>query len=388
MKPFRPWRLGAPALFIALALLSCTPPKKPPQLALAAVSFSGLPGWRDDAQAKALAALLRSCEKPAVSNAPVLIETADWTEPCAAARNVPPGDDAAARRFFEAWFHPYRVMDGDDDEGLFTGYFEAELHGARQPDAHYRVPIYRLPDDHVSVDLAKFDPALAGRRIVGRVEGGALLPYHPRGEIDGGALAYRGLELLWVDDEIDAFILHVQGSGRVVLPDGDVVRVGYAGNNGHGYRSIGRALIDRGALQPGRASWNDIRNWIESHPDKAADLLAVNQRYIFFRELDGDGPIGAAGVPLTPGRSLAVDRRFVPYGVPLWLETSWPNEPSRPLRRLMVAQDTGAAIRGPIRGDFFWGYGPEALAFAGRMKSSGRYFLLLPRAAAARLAGS
>jgi membrane-bound lytic murein transglycosylase A len=201
-------------------------------------------------------------------------------------------------------------------------------------------------------------------------------------------LANSGMELLWVDDLIDAFVLHVQGSGRVILADGSVVRVGFAGHNGLGYRSIGRALIERGVLQPGGASWNDIRNWIEQNPDQAADLLAVNERFIFFRELTGDGPIGAAGVALTPGRSLAVDKRFVPYGLPIWLDTNWPNDLARPLRRLMVAQDTGAAIRGPIRGDFFWGYGPDALAFAGKMKSRGRYFLLLPRTAAARMAGS
>ena len=154
------------------------------------------------------------------------------------------------------------------------------------------------------------------------------------------------------------------------------------------YRSIGRALIDRGALQRGKANWNDIRGWIEANPDKAAALLAVNPRYIFFRELKGDGPIGGAGVALTPRRSLAVDRRFLPYGAPVWLETTWPNKPVRPMRRLMVAQDTGAAIRGAVRGDFFWGYGPKALAFAGKMKSRGRYFLLLPRDAAARRRGS
>ncbi len=366
----------------------CTPPPKTPQLILAPTAFEDLPGWRGDAQGAALQAFVRSCEKPIASAQPVAIAAAEWTAPCNAARDVPPDDDAAARRFFEAWFRPFSASDNSREDGLFTGYFEAELRGARQPEGRYRVPIYRLPDDHVAVDLSKFSPKLAGKHIVGRVEAGKLQPYHERGSIDQGALAQRGLELLWVDDEIDAFVLHVQGSGRVILPDGAVVRIGFAGHNGLGYRSIGRRLIERGALQPGKASWDDIRNWIETHPDEAAALLAVNKRFIFFRELTGDGPIGAAGVALTPGRSLAVDRRYVPYGVPVWLETTWPNETERPLRRLMIAQDTGAAIRGPVRGDFFWGYGPKALAFAGKMKSRGRYFLLLPRGAADRLTGS
>lgn len=388
----RPMRICRHGLAVSLALLlfsGCTPPPpKKPHLALEAVDFTDLPGWRDDAQGEALTAFLKSCEKPAARAEPVAVTVADWTGPCAAARAVTSGDDRAARRFFETWFRPFRATDGAREQGLFTGYFEAELHGARQPDSRFRYPLYRLPDDHVTVDLARFDPELTGRRIVGRVENGRLQPYHARGRIDGGALAQRGLELFWVDDAIDAFVLHVQGSGRVVLPDGSAVRVGFAGHNGLAYRSIGRALIARGDLRPGGASWQDIRAWIESNPDKAASLLAVNRRYIFFREIDGDGPIGAAGVPLTPRRSLAVDHRFVPYGVPVWLDTEWPGAPGRPLRRLMVAQDTGAAIRGPVRGDFFWGYGPDALAFAGKMKSSGRYFLLLPRDAATRLAGS
>lgn len=374
---------------VALFASSCAPPPpKTPALTLTAVTFAALPGWGNDDNGAALAAFRRSCERPKTFAGPPKITAVDWSAPCAAAAVVPAGDIVAAGRFFERWFQPFLAANGAREEGLFTGYFEAELRGARHADGRFRYPIYRLPDDHVAADLSLFDPALAGRRIVGRVEAGKLKPYHPRGAIEGGALARRGLELLWVDDAIDAFVLHVQGSGRVILPDDTVVRVGFAGHNGRTYRSIGRALIDRGALQPGKASWQDIRAWIEANPDAGAALLAVNPRYIFFRELTGDGPIGAAGVPLTPGRSLAVDRRFVPYGVPVWLDTVWPNDPDRPLRRLMVAQDTGAAIRGPVRGDFFWGYGPDALAFAGKMKSRGRYYLLLPRDAAARLVGS
>ncbi len=296
------------------------------------------------------------------------------------------GDQDAARAFFERWFRPFRIAGGATESGLFTGYFEAELHGARQQGGPFTVPIFRLPDDHVTVDLSRFYPELAGKRIVGRVDAGVLRPYYARGDIDSGALS--GQELLWVDDAIDAFVLHVQGSGRVILPDGAVVRIGYAGSNGWPYRSIGRALIERGALRRGGVAWDDIRGWIDANQDRAMALLAVNRRYIFFREIEGDGPIGAAGVALTPGRSLAVDPRFIPFGAPVWLDTVWPNQPDRPLRRLMVAQDSGNAIKGVVRGDFFWGYGPKALAFAGRMKSPGRYFVLLPNTAAARRVGS
>ena len=198
--------------------------------------------------------------------------------------------------------------------------------------------------------------------------------------------------MLWIDDPVDVFMLHVQGSGRVVLPDSSVVRVGFAGHNGRAYESIGRALIEQGELKPGQASWNDIRDWIRRNPQKAVALFALNPRYIFFRVIEGvppeAGPIGAQGVPLTPGRSLAVDRRYVPLGLPVWLDTTWPSEPQRPLRRLLVAQDAGGAIKGVVRGDFFWGYGNDALAYAGKMKSRGRYYLLLPNAAAERMAQS
>ncbi|MEX2618495.1 MAG: murein transglycosylase A [Alphaproteobacteria bacterium] len=381
-------------LALAFLVVACTKPPvpKPETVVLTPVTFGLLPGWRADRQGEALVALRKSCVSPKPgridATPPVAILAADWAGPCQAAQGLDIADDAAVRAFFERWFRPYRVANGDRTTGLFTGYFEAELRGARQKDGRYTVPLYRLPDDHVTVDLSKFDPSLAGKRIVGRVESGRLEPYYARGDIDGGALSGKVQELIWVDDAIDVFVLHVQGSGRVILPDGNVVRIGYAGNNGLPYRSIGRELIDRGALPAGGASWGDIRRWIETNRDQAAALLAVNPRYIFFREVEGDGPIGAAGVALTPRRSLAVDPRFVPYGAPVWLDTNWPNAPEKPLRRLMIAQDTGSAIRGPIRGDFFWGYGAEALSFAGRMKSQGAYFLLLPRAAVERMTGS
>ncbi len=388
------------ALAAAFIAVSCEPePEKPPtvpppdQAVLTPATFADLPGWSDDRQAAAVPAFLRSCERfrsgpldrPLGPNMPGGA-VADVLPACAAALALPAGDDEAARRFFETWFRPYLVANNDSAEGLFTGYYEIELRGALEADATYRVPVYRRPRDQVAVDLGEFDPDLAGRSLVGRVENGRLKPYYARRAIQQGALQGRGLELVWLDDLLDAFMLHVQGSGRVRLPDGRTTRIGYAGNNGHDYRSIGRELIRRGALQSHEASWQGIRAWMERNPDEAADLLAVNRRYIFFDEIDGDGPIGAQGVVLTAGRSLAVDTRYVPLGLPLWLDTLQPGTEPQPLRRLVVAQDTGAAIKGPVRGDFFWGTGDAALEYAGRMKHRGRYYLLLPRRLANRLA--
>jgi membrane-bound lytic murein transglycosylase A len=233
------------------------------------------------------------------------------------------------------------------------------------------------------VDLGRFRPDLKGKRIAGKVVDGSLVPYPDRREIEAGALSGRKLEIVWVDDPVGAFFLHVQGSGRVRLADGGELRLGYAAQNGHPYTAIGRELIDRGELRSEDVSLQTIRAWLEAHPGQARELMERNASYVFFQQVKGEGPLGAQGVPLTPGRSLAVDLNFVPLGVPLWLVAGAPSplegEPDRKLRRLVVTQDTGGAIRGPIRGDVFWGFGEEAEAIAGRMKHRGRYWMLLPK---------
>ncbi|MGB0554138.1 MAG: murein transglycosylase A [Alphaproteobacteria bacterium] len=293
------------------------------------------------------------------------------------------GDAQASQNFFEKWFAPHLISAAGNSQGLFTGYFEAELQGSKTQSPQFNVPLHGLPIDLVRINLGKFDVGLRGQNLIGRMADGRILPYHRRADIQKGALRDAAPVLVWVDDAIDAFLLHVQGSGRIVLEDGAVMRVGYAGNNGHSYVSIGRVLIDQGELPLGRAGWRQIRDWITRNPSKAETLFARNPRYIFFREISGDGPIGAQGVALTPRRSLAVDRKFIPLGLPIWLDTVWPGQDERPLRRLMVAQDTGSAIKGPIRGDFFWGYGKDALAEAGQMKSPGQYYIFLPKSATA-----
>ena len=379
-------RLITVASILTVVVACAPPPETEDRLVLKAAAFGDLLGWGEDSIAEVIPALLKSCAH--FKNAPVDrplggqelgVTVGDLHEPCRAAANLQNGDDRAARAYFEKWFMPFSVTNNGAGEGLFTGYFEVGLEGRLTADSEFRVPLYRLPDDHVALDLGDFDAAMAGRKYVGHVEDGKFKPYPARDKIDAGRLAGRGLELVWVRNTVDAFMLHVQGSGRITLPDGSVVHLGFAGHNGQDYRSIGRELIDQGELTLGQASWQGIRSWIDNNPDRAASLLAVNRRYIFFREISGDGPIGAEGVTLTAGRSLAVDTQFLPLGLPLWLDTERPGNDARPLRRLMMAQDTGNAIRTPVRGDFFWGFGEAALALAGRMRSRGSYYLLLPR---------
>ncbi len=383
---------------LALALIlmqACAPgPEKaePDRLVLRAVSFDDLPGWEADDQGAALQALRRSCAALAeraddepLDIAPLGGRVGDWREVCAASAGLEGADQA--REFFEAHFAPYEARNGAEAEGLFTGYFEPELRGATEAGGRYGVPLYARPDDLVTVDLGLFRSALAGERLAGRVADGTLEPYATRAEIDGGALVAQGLELVWVDDPIDAFFLHIQGSGRIVFEDGTTRRVAYAATNGHNYFAIGRRLVDLGALSREDVSMQTIRDWLAANPERASEVMHENASYVFFRWLEEEqateGPVGTQGVALTAGRSLAVDRRFVPMSVPIWLESAAPHpdpaKEDRLLRRLMVAQDTGGAIRGPVRGDVFWGTGDEAGAVAGRMKHVGRYWLLLPR---------
>jgi len=384
------WALGglcasvAKRAFVPLAialLAACVEkppaPPAPERISLTKVSFAELPGWGNDAHEEALASYRNSCTALARRADGA---AADARESCAAVATVPAGDRAAARAFFERWFQPYRAASSTGRDGLFTGYYEPELRGARQRSARYAVPLYIRPPDLVTVDLGEFRELLRGQRIAGRVNNGALRPYASRAEIEAGALANRGLELVWVDDAVDAFFLHIQGSGRVAMEDGSVFRVGYEAANGRAYTAIGGTLAARGALPREQVTMQSIRAWLAAHPDQAQALMQENASYVFFRENRGAGPLGALGVPLTPGRSLAVDRRFVTLGLPVWLDTTHPND-GAPLRRLVMAQDTGGAIAGAVRGDLFWGVGPQAADAAGRMQSRGGYYLLLPHGA-------
>ncbi len=386
--------MGARRLLVALAFVAaaCGPSPETQQVPgapapqLQSLSFDQLPGWGEDRHGEALTAFRRSCaafdRAPAeklVAPASIGGRVADWRGACRAADDVTADEDQAARQFFEARFRPYALSDGGRDQGLFTGYFEPELRGNWRQDADHRWPLYGRPGDLVSVDLGQFRDSLKGQRVAGRLRGNKLVPFDSRADIEQGALDGKDLELLWVDDPVDAFFLHIQGSGRVRMADGDMVRVGYAATNGHPYLAIGRELIARGVMDREEVSMQSIGAWLRANPEAAWDVMWRNRSFVFFRLLKGDGPVGAQGVPLTPGRSLAVDRRFVPLGAPVWIDTTDPLEAERPLRRLLVAQDTGGAIKGVVRGDVFWGFGKEAAERAGRMREEGRVYLLLPR---------
>jgi membrane-bound lytic murein transglycosylase A len=326
------------------------------------VPFAELPGWQADTQGDALTAVRRSCaalqtqpaDRPLNGNG-VGGTAGQWRVACAAAQTL---GETEARAYFERQFRAYRVQAADGKEGLFTGYYEPSLRGSKTRGGVYTVPIYRHPPGWTT-------------------KGG---PYPDRAAIDAGALAGKKLELAWSDSAIDVFFLQVQGSGRIVFSDGQVMHVGYGGDNGRKYVPIGRILIERGVYKPDEVSLQSIREWLLANPKQAPALMQENPRYIFFRTLGAEGPLGASGVALSPGRSLAIDPSFMPMNAPLWLDTSWPGSEAKPLRRLVVAQDTGSAIKGPIRGDVFWGPGAEAERTAGQMKQPGTYFLLLPLA--------
>ena len=358
---------------------------KPPETAITVGTRPGpalasLPGYAADDPTLALAAFRRSC--PSLQkrvDLSGLTQPGDWAAACAAAATA-----TDARGFFASALVPVTVASGT---GLNTGYYEPELAGSRTAATGYAVPLYRRPADIVEADLGQFNDMLKGRKIRGRVVGNALVPYWDRGEIDDGALAGRGLELAWAADPYEVFFLEIQGSGRLRLPDGSVMRVGFDGQNGRDYTGIGKLLRDRNALGPGQATMDGIIGWMRAQPDGGKALMRENRSKIFFRELKGDpslGPPGAMGVPLTPRVSVAADPRFVPLGAPLWLSS----RAEGPFARLMVAQDTGGAIKGPNRVDIFWGAGTDARRIAGGLSATGTVTLLLPAVSAARLSGA
>ncbi len=354
-----------------------TEPQPPAVKPLQPARWEDLPGWKEDDLTAAWPAFLQSCR--GLAGKP----QAGWKRVCELAANVDRQDSAAIRAFFEAQLSPYALTAPDGKtEGLITGYYEPLLKGSRSRGSAYKYPLLGVPDDLITVDLGDVVPEVKHLRLRGRLQGNKVVPYLSRAEIES-ADRPPGKPLLWVDDAVELFFLQVQGSGRVKLPDGRLVRVGYADQNGHPYHSIGRVLIERGELKSGEASMQGIQGWARANPDRLQSVLNANPSYVFFRELpaSSDGPLGALGVPLTPERSIAIDPRTAPLGAPVFLATTRPNS-SQPLNRLTLAQDTGGAIKGVVRADFFWGFGPQAGEQAGKMKQSGRLWVLLPPEAA------
>jgi len=374
-----------PALFLLLA--ACTTPKppvtQPPLLRLTRSDFSALPGWKNNNLDTALASFQRGCavlmQKPDASpmgGAGYAGTVGDWRPVCAAAQ----GD---ARAFFEKNFAPY-VVDGD---ALFTGYYEPEIRGRRGRGGAFQTPVYGIPGDLVRAELGLFNPKLQGEHISGRLDGHRLVPYATRAEIN--AKAPPAPVLFYTDDPVAFFFLQIQGSGRVVFEDGPKnqtsVRIAYAGENGQPYTAIGRTLIADGVLTREEVSLQSIRAWLVAHPDRAQTVMETDKSYIFFQERPiGDpalGSTGSLGAALTPLASIAVDARLHALGAPFYVAADGPD----PVHDLLIAQDTGGAIRGGPRADIFFGFGADAERRAGQMKAPGRFYVLLPKGLAERL---
>ena len=317
---------------------------------------------------ESLAAWRAGCRK--------LASQAGWSGLCAGA------DVAGNAAWWMQQFDVYRVeaADGSGPQGMLTGYYEPLLNGGRVKSTSNAWPVFGVPADLLSVDLGGLYPALKGARVRGRLDGRRVVPYYTRGEIEAGAMPASTPVLAWVDDPVDLFFLQVQGSGRVRLEDGSLLRLGYADQNGHPYQSIGRELVKRGELTLDQASMQGIKAWAKRNPERLAEILNTNPSYVFFRALPAsdDGPQGSLGVPLTPGYSIAVDTRSIPLGTPVVIETTLPGD-SAPTRRLVMAQDTGGAIKGGVRADLFTGFGPAAGELAGKMRQPLRYWVLWPK---------
>ncbi|MDY0212931.1 MAG: MltA domain-containing protein [Desulfuromonadaceae bacterium] len=374
---------GMLAVVLLLILGACAPapppaplpPLPPPVLEdlppLCKSDWEHIPGWDTDKVSEAMEAFKRSCT--------VLKRQPGWAEVCTHALEIEQ-DDAAVRAFFQHNFTPWLLQNADGStQGTITGYYVPDIDASREPDAIYRYPILQRPADMLVIDLASVYPELGKYRLRGRVEGGRVVPYWDRAAIEADRKRIAADPLFWVRDPVELFFLHIQGSGRVNLTDGSQVMINYADQNGHPYRSIGKLLLDRNEMTREQMSMQNIARWGQQNPDKLDQLLNENPSYVFFapQPMTASTPPGAQGVPLTPERSLAVDRSYVPMGAPVFIDTRWPRV-DKPLQRLMVAQDTGGAIKGRVRADFFWGVGEGAGWQAGAMKYPGRMWILLP----------
>lgn len=370
--------------FFFLALASCGEKKEPaqpeekPAFQLQKASFSDLSGWKKDNINQAVEAFKKSCRKilqeknDYMSNAQARIPVKDYQDVCQKLTKVSPKD---YRKFLETNFTPYLVTYENSSEGKFTSYYEAEIHASKTPSEEYKYPVYGRPDDLIEINLQDFDPELPRRRLVGRVENKKFVPYFTRAEIEKNKI--NAPVVLWGNDHVDIYVMQIQGSAVAVLDDGSRIRIGYAETNGRKFQGIGSILLQKGLLAPGKASMDKIKKWLKENYPAAAEHMNENERFVFHRLVDAEGPLGAHGVPLTAGRSLAVDRQYIPLGALLWLETTGPDK--KEIKKLVVAQDIGGAIKGAVRGDYFWGSGgDEILELAGKMHSKGQYYIFVP----------
>lgn len=355
--------------------LPCVPgiglPAPQVQRHLQPANWQDLPGWQDDDLLAVWPLWLQEC--------PVLLRRPGWRPACQAAASLNPQDSQAVRRYFERWFDVWQTVQPDGKtSGLITGYYTPLLHGSLARQSGFDVPLYARPPDLLSIDLSSVYPELKNMRLRGRLQGNTVIPYYDRATIDGDGHPLAGHELVWVDDPVEAFFLQIQGSGEIELPDGRQLTIGYADQNGYPYQAIGKVLVAEGALSADHLSMQAIREWARAHPDQVAGVLARNPSYVFFRFLPDHQPLGALGLPVTGWRSLAVDPRAIPLGAPVWIVTGRPDH-GAPLQQLMLAQDTGGAIHGNVRADFYFGVGAQAGEAAGHMKQQGNLWVLLPK---------
>lgn len=376
-------------LILSLLLSSCgekekqqTPPEIPAvektAVELQKATFADLKNWNNDDITTAVEAFKKSCQKILLSrrehlgNAAVKIPLAAYQQACKQL-NQTKADDY--KKFFRENFTPYLVKYNGNAEGKFTSYYESALRASYHQSDKYKYPIYGRPHDMIEINLQDFDKSLPDKRFVGRIEKQKLIPYFTRAEINSKPL--NAPVILWADNYVDIYVMQIQGSAVATLEDGSKVRVGYAETNGREFKGIGSILLEKGLLKPGEASMGNIKKWLKKNIDSAVIHMDNNERYVFHRLIQSDGPIGAQGVSLTAGRSLAVDKSFIPLGSLLWLETTGPHREK--IEKLVVAQDIGGAIKGAVRGDYFWGSGDdEILELAGKMHAKGRYYILIP----------
>lgn len=368
----------------------------PPKFSFRQVGFNQLPGWHGAQFKKSLTAFQTSCkaflkQNPdrVVGTTKIDLQIKDWQPACVVALNLDPNNEQDAKKFFQEWFAPVEFYQGKPVKGLFTGYYMPALKGSYKKTDEYSVPLYEVPKDLVTVNLEDFIPRLKNRKLVGRVVGNKLVPYYTRAQINQGAIHDKAKVLLWIHSPIDRLFLEIQGSGIVDMDDGSRIFVGYDAQNGAPYTAIAGVLIKKGVMTKHTASMQAIKRYLEAHPKQMDKIINQNKSFVFFRKLSLDGALGSQGVTLTPGYSLAIDRNWIPMGAPLWLSTTRPDstnpDVNKPMQRLMIAQDTGGAIRGKVRGDVFWGGGDKATLIAGHMKNEGHYWLLLPRHVVSRL---
>ncbi len=364
------------------------PELKPPELHLASASFQEMPAWQKTDLSASFKAFEVSChaflkQAPAkvVGSKFIPLTAQDWYPACNAAKKIHNPTNQQIRDFFETWFHPVVFEKKRLIKGLFTGYYMPLLRGSLTKTKHYSTPLYSLPTNLLTAKLASFVAELTPKILVGRIKGKQFIPYYSRAEIDHGAIDGVARVIAWVEHPFDRLTLEIEGSGIIKLTDNSRLVLGYAGENGAAYTAIAAVLIRNGDMTRDNASMQNIRKYLDSHSDRMMEILHQNKSFVFFNKQAGQEALGSQGVPLTDGYSLAVDRNWIPMGTPLWLSTTRPDEKlpvQKPFHRLMIAQDTGGAIRGPVRGDVYWGAGERATEIAGKMKNPGYYWLLLP----------